>query len=265
VPIFVSLNPEKGWTLDFDELRSKITSKTKAIIVNNPNNPLGKVWTMDELMKIRDVAVENDLLVLADEVYETLVFNDSQEKMIKMGRLQTYVASLPDMFERTITVGSMGKMLGITGWKIGWLIASAEIVRSCWLVHQFMPFCVTTPLQEAGAEALEIAMENNYFAKTATEYQALRDYLMQSLKEVGFKVIKPDGGYFVVADISEFMNEKDFSTYLTENAKVTSIPMGSFYHKSDQGKVKQYVRFAFCKDLDTLKAASQRLKNYFSS
>ncbi|KAJ3260815.1 Kynurenine--oxoglutarate transaminase 3 [Boothiomyces macroporosus] len=262
-PVIVSLKPKANgvsssdWRLDIAELKKAITSKTKIIMINNPNNPIGKVWSRDELMQVADIAKEHDLLVIADEVYETLVYSDSESPMIKF-------ASLPDMYERTITIGSMGKMFGVTGWKIGWVIAPPEITRASWLVHQFLPFSVVTPLQEAGANSLEMAMTNGYFEDTTKTYQKLRDKLMKTLNDVGFHPMKPDGGYFIIANIAPFKVQEDFSAYLTKTVGVTSIPMRAFYQKNSHGEVQHYVRFAFCKDEATLDEAGKRLTEYFT-
>ena len=248
-----------GWKLDFDELKRAVNEKTKAIIINNPNNPLGKVWSRDELLEVAKIARENDLLVIADEVYETLVYSDSATEMIKF-------ASLPDMWERTVTVGSMGKMLGVTGWKIGWIICPPEITRSAWMVHQFLPFTVATPLQEAGAISLEIAMENNYFPSTSSTYEALRDKLMVTLEKNGLNPMLPHGGYFIVCTVDTSLSKgQDFSKWLTEEVGVTSIPMKAFYHPDQHDQVSQFVRFAFCKEESMLDEASKRLAAYFKN
>jgi aspartate/methionine/tyrosine aminotransferase len=262
VPKIVSLKPNShaktshDWGLDMAELRKCISKNTRIIILNNPNNPLGKVWSREELLKVAEIAQEFDLIVIADEVYETLVYSDSISPMIKF-------ASLPGMFERTITIGSMGKMFGVTGWKIGWVIAPPELVRASWMVHQFLPFSVVTPLQEAGAVALEEAVKNGYFEKTIQEYQTLRDVLLEKLENVGFQPMKPDGGYFIISDIEKFKTNDDFSTFLTQNVGVTSIPMRAFYYKDNQHAIENYIRFAFCKDRSTLESAGSRLSAYF--
>ena len=138
-PVVVTLSTG-DWMLDWDKLEQAVSPKTKMIIVNNPHNPSGKVFTRQELLKLADFATRHDLLVMADEVYETLVFNDAVSPMIKF-------ATLPGMAQRTLTVGSIGKMFGVTGWKIGWVLTTPELARSLWLVHQWVPFCVATPLQ----------------------------------------------------------------------------------------------------------------------
>eukprot|EP00842_Homolaphlyctis_polyrhiza_P004696 jgi/Hompol1/5227/HPOL_004309-RA len=269
-PVVVSLVPSppsngsavrsSDWRLDFDKLRAAITPRTKMLMINNPHNPIGKVFTREELEAIAQIARDHDLLVIADEVYETLVFSDSCAPFIKF-------ASLPGMYERTITVGSIGKVFGITGWKIGWVIAPAEITRAIWLVHQFIPFCVTAPLQHAVAESLTIAINNGYFDATAAVYQQHRDLLFEGLEEVGLSPMQADGGYFLIADAGRIQQQldiqEDFSKFLTKEVGVTSIPVSAFYHGDDQASVSHLVRFAFCKDRDTIVAALDRLRNYF--
>ncbi|KAI9359218.1 pyridoxal phosphate-dependent transferase [Zopfochytrium polystomum] len=264
------------WELDVAELRSKVTSRTKMIFINNPHNPVGKVWTREELEAVAEVARERDLLVVADEVYETLVYSDSPAPMIKF-------ASLPGMFERTITLGSIGKMFGVTGWKLGWCIAPAPIVRSIQMVHQFVPFSVATPLQEAAAAALEQAATNGYFAATTARYEALRDRLQGLLSSSGgvFRPMLPHGGYFIMADTAALdaalaasgaaadeTRGRDFRVcrFLTTEVGVTAIPPSAFYERvpGAGGDVPgRFARFAFCKGEDLLEAARERLDKYF--
>ncbi|KAH6563285.1 hypothetical protein BASA50_002371 [Batrachochytrium salamandrivorans] len=266
-PVVVSLSTPAGkrgrasdWVLDMNELRKAITPKTKMIMLNNPHNPLGKIFTREELMAIAAIAREFDLLVIADEVYETLAFSDSVSPFIKF-------ASLPGMFERTITLGSVGKAFGITGWKIGWAIAPPSLSRAIWLVHQFIPFSVATPLQEAVAESLRIAQTTSYFEDTSRQYESLRDLLYDGLESAMFNPMRPDGGYFIIADVSKIQAEwniqGDFSKFLTTEVGVTSIPVSAFYQPQDQDKVSHLVRFAFCKDRSTIEAALSRIHNYF--
>ncbi|KAI8801065.1 pyridoxal phosphate-dependent transferase [Cladochytrium replicatum] len=303
-PVVVSLRPPKGhgpaggaktshdWKLDLDELRAAVTPKTKLIIVNNPHNPVGKVFTREELLGIAAIAEEFDLLVMADEVYETLVYSDSVSPFIKF-------ASLPGMFERTITLGSVGKMFGVTGWKIGWVIAPAPIVRSVQMVHQFVPFSIATPLQEAVATALEQAIAGTFFEETRAAYEALRDRLFTMLSSVNLNPTLPHGGYFILADTSSVedpaevseeqlsalkadvsereLNRKDgrrdfrICRHLTTEAGVTAIPPSAFYDDSAKGaevekkEVAGYLaRFAFCKSADMIDRAGENLKHYFS-
>ncbi|KAJ8331186.1 arylformamidase [Batrachochytrium dendrobatidis] len=266
-PIVVSLSATPGkrgrasdWTLDMDELRKAITPKTKMIMINNPHNPLGKVFTKKELEAVATIAREFDLLIVADEVYETLTFSDSCSPFIKF-------ASLPGMFERTITLGSIGKAFGVTGWKIGWAIAPPALSRAVWLVHQFIPFSIATPLQASVAESLKIAQQTSYFQDTCRQYESLRDLLYEGLESIGFNPMKPDGGYFIVADVSKIQKELniqgDFSKFLTTEVGVTGIPVSAFYQSQDQSKVSHLVRFAFCKDRATIETALERLYKYF--
>ncbi|TPX69743.1 hypothetical protein SpCBS45565_g02148 [Spizellomyces sp. 'palustris'] len=288
IPVMVSLRPPSDrssktsddWKLDFDEIRRAIKpGKTKMIIVNNPHNPVGKVFTREELEAIAQIATEYDLLVLADEVYETLVYTDSVAPLIKF-------ASLPGMFERTITVGSVGKMFGVTGWKIGWAVGAPDIIRSIWMVHQYVPFSVVTPLQEATAVCLEEAAINGYFERTRAEYQQLRDKLHTMLSSVGLTPALPHGGYFILADTSSLpdpadlkvnADTKDVDTdprrdyricrFLTKEAGVTAIPPSAFYDPADKEGRDQIAghlaRFAFCKNEDMLEQAGDKLRAYF--
>ncbi|KAJ1544119.1 Kynurenine--oxoglutarate transaminase 3 [Nowakowskiella sp. JEL0078] len=283
IPVIVSLSPKNNksptngestsdnWRLDMSELRSVVTKKTKMIIINNPHNPIGKVFRREELLEIADFAKEFNLLVLADEVYETLVYTDSVAPFIK-------IASLPGMFERTITVGSVGKAFGITGWRVGWTLASKEITRAIWLIHQFVPFCIQTPLQEATAVSFEEAETNGFFETNRKLYQEHRDKLIAMLKSVGLKPTLPHGGYFVLADIlsvpfsenSEFAGEsrRDYRIckQLTVEAGVTAIPPSAFYKSGskDADEVAGgLARFAFCKTSEMLDEAGKRLEKYF--
>lgn len=249
----------------------------KLLILNNPNNPLGKVYSREELLKISEIAIKHDILVLSDEVYETLVFSDAVNPMIKFG-------SLPGMWERTITVGSIGKMLGITGWKLGWVTGPKDLIRDVWLVHQFIPFVANTPLQEAAGRALEAVFEdiekngeeNGFFHKTRKQYEELRDDMQIMLEEVNLSPIKPHGGYFTIANISNIpepkgeLYEHEFRDYricksLTIDGGVTTIPLSPFYLNKED-KIKQAsnsLRFAFCKDPKFISDAGIALKSYF--
>ncbi|KAI8848089.1 pyridoxal phosphate-dependent transferase [Chytridium lagenaria] len=271
IPVIVNLSPPRDrpsatsddWKLDINELRSAITSKTKLLFVNNPHNPVGKVWSRTELEAIAKIADEFDLLVIADEVYESLVYSDSPSPMIKF-------ASLPGMFERTITLGSIGKMFGVTGWKIGWCIGSEEIIRSIWMIHQFVPFAVVTPLQEATASALEQAMKSDYFETTAKQYEDLRDQLRNLLSANNLSPTVPHGGYFIMADTSALEDKVNESTdpahehrrdyrvcrFLTTEVGVTAIPRQRFTRE----RREQEAMFLE----DTRDAATQRFKKYFS-
>ncbi|KAJ3072484.1 Kynurenine--oxoglutarate transaminase 3 [Podochytrium sp. JEL0797] len=279
VPVVVNLAPRgKGageatsadWKLDAEELRRAVTPRTKAIFVNNPHNPVGKVWTREELEQVAAVATEFDLIVIADEVYETLVFSDSPTPMIKF-------ASLPGMFERTITLGSIGKMFGVTGWKLGWCMGPEDLIRACWMIHQFNTFAVATPLQEAAAVSLEQAMESEYFDETTVKYETHRDHLLNVLRKSGLAPTVPHGGYFVMADTTSLESHlpdakteprRDFRAcrFLTTEVGVTAIPPSAFYERKEGagGDVPgRHARFAFCKGLDLIEDAGERFEAYF--
>lgn len=285
-PKFVSLLPPKtsntssetkasDWKLDMTELKASITPKTKMLIVNNPHNPLGKVFSKSELQEIADIAIKNDLIVIADEVYETLVYNNDGATTFQK------LASLPGMWERTLSIGSIGKTFGVTGWKIGWITAPAPLIRSIWTVHQWNVFCVPTPLQEAAAICFEQSFLNPqsiYHKVTLKEYQRLRDVLVNMLKESGFDPIIPQGGYFVCADTSSLdsmgvntiipgLNDhetrRDFQVckYLIKEAGVCAIPPSAFYSKGSNTEISgKLARFAFCKTEEMIADAGKRLK-----
>ncbi|KAI8607911.1 pyridoxal phosphate-dependent transferase [Chytriomyces sp. MP71] len=283
VPVVVDLAPPKGkaavtsaeWKLDMEALRKAVTGRTKAVFLNNPHNPVGKVWTREELMEVAKIAEEKDLVVIADEVYETLVFSDSPAPMIKF-------ASLPNMFSRTITLGSIGKMFGVTGWKIGWCLGPADLIRSVWMIHQFSTFAVVTPLQEAAAASLEAACSPDaaFFAQTRATYEAHRDLLLRVLAERGgLTPTKPHGGYFVMADTSALEaflpgaeesgeTRRDFRAcrFMTTEMGVTAIPPSAFYERvpGAGGDVPgRHARFAFCKGKDLIEGAGERFEAFF--
>ncbi|KAI8591951.1 pyridoxal phosphate-dependent transferase [Geranomyces variabilis] len=279
VPVFTSLRPpndrpattSRDWKFDIDEIRAKCRrGVTKMIVLNNPHNPIGKVFTRDELESVARLASEFDLFVLADEVYETLNF--SEAPFIKF-------ATLPGMYDRTITVGSLGKMLGITGWKIGWVLAPPAITRAIWMIHQYVPFCVATPLQEAAAVCIEHVLTKSptYFSDTARQYARLRDRLHAHLADVGLRPTLPDGGYFILADTSivdvdattattgERRRDYAVCRELTEHALVTAIPPSAFYDaQADLSAPGRLARFAFCKNEEMLDDAGAKLKAYFN-
>lgn len=269
IPVHVTLRsatatPTKAndFQLDMSELRRKITPNTKMIVVNNPHNPLGKVFARDELLEIASIAKEFNLLVLADEVYESLVYDDLP--FIKF-------ASLPEMWERTISLGSAGKTFGVTGWKVGWCLGPPELIRPVSLLHQWTSFSVSTPLQEATAIALERAESENYFKETTALYSSLRDKLYNVLQKSGLNPILPSGGYFIMGNTksvhpaSEYNHSRrdvNVCKYLTAAAGVCSIPTSSFYDTADSKAIEEagyWARFAFCKDAALIQEAGRRL------
>lgn len=232
------------WTFTREDIKSRITEKTKAILVNTPHNPTGRVFNKDEMTVIADLAKEHDLLVITDEVYEELVFDDLNF---------TRMATLPGMRDRTIVISSTAKTFSFTGWKIGYTYAPKHLTDELRAVHQFTVFCNATPLQAGICKALEIG--EDYYETLRVEYQERRDFLYTELKSLGFKMRKSEGTYFLVADYSHMSDLEDvaFSHWLTEHKKLAVIPTSVFYNDPEATSRKQkYVRFAFCKDLATL-------------
>jgi aminotransferase len=251
-PRFVKLRPpESGageWTFDEKELRAAFDQHTKAIILNTPNNPTGKVFTRAELELIRDLCVEFDVLAITDEIYEHILFDGTEH--ISM-------ASLDGMRERTVTINGMSKTYSVTGWRVGWAVAPEKITNAIRKVHDFLTVGAPAPLQEAGAAALSLPTE--YYAKLAEGYRVRRDHLIPALEGAGFKCFRPRGAYYVMTDISAFGFDDDvsFTKYLVKDIGVASVPGSSFYRDPRDGA--RQVRFAFCKKLETLDAAAEKL------
>jgi aspartate/methionine/tyrosine aminotransferase len=252
-PRFVKLRPpgerSEEWTFDERELRAAFHKHTKAIIVNTPNNPTGKVFTREELELIRDLCVEFDVLAITDEIYEHILYDGT--KHISM-------ASLAGMEERTITINGMSKTYSVTGWRVGWTIAPPRITDAIRKVHDFMTVGAPAPLQEAGASAL--SMPESYYVNLSAGYRKRRDRLIPALEEAGFRCFLPRGAYYVMTDISVFGYADDlaFTKYLVSEVGVAAVPGSSFYHEPRDGA--QQVRFAFCKRDETLDEAAQRLR-----
>jgi len=253
VPRFVSLRPP-DFTFDEKELKNAINKKTKALILNTPNNPSGKVFSREELEAIASLCIKNDLIVLTDEIYEHIIYD---------GLVHVPIATLPGMGERTITVNGISKTFSVTGWRIGYAIASAEITGSIRKVHDFLTVGAAAPLQEAAAEA--IASNGEYYLELAGFYRERRDFFLDVLEKIGFACIKPSGAYYIMADFGKwgFKDDVEFAKYLTRDIGVAAVPGSSFYNgESLEGKRplgKNIVRFAFCKKMETLRAAAERL------
>ena len=252
-PKFVKLRPPKTddgeWTFDEKELRRAFSRNTKAIIVNTPNNPTGKVFTRAELELIRDLCAEFNVLAITDEIYEHILYDGT--KHISM-------VSLDGMRDRTVTINGMSKTYSVTGWRVGWAVAPEKITNAIRKVHDFLTVGAPAPLQEAGAAALSLPPE--YYAKLAAGYRNRRDHLIPSLTEAGFKCFRPRGAYYVMTDISAFKHADDvsFAKFLVKEIGVAVVPGSSFYRNPRDG-AKQ-VRFAFCKKPETLDAAAARLR-----
>jgi aspartate/methionine/tyrosine aminotransferase len=252
-PKFVKLRPPAKdggeWTFDEKELRRAFSREAKAIIVNTPNNPTGKVFTRAELELIRDLCVEFDVLAITDEIYEHILYDGT--KHISM-------APLDGMRERTVTINGMSKTYSVTGWRVGWTVAPEKITNAIRKVHDFLTVGAPAPLQEAGAAALSLPAE--YYAKLADGYRAKRDRLLPALTSAGFKCFLPRGAYYVMTDISAFGYDDDvsFSKYLVQEIGVATVPGSSFYRDPRDGA--RQVRFAFCKKPETLDEAVRRLE-----
>ncbi len=246
VPRFVRLEAP-DWGFDFGAVERAVNGRTRAILVNTPHNPTGKVFSADELERIARLCVERDLVCITDEVYEHMVY---EGKHIPM-------AALPGMRDRTITISSFGKTFSLTGWKIGWTMASPALSAAVRAAHQFITFATATPLQHGAACALAAGPE--YYEGLLAGYRARRDYLVAELTRIGFGVRPPAGTYYVCADFRPFGFDDDvaFCRHLIERVGVAAIPPSAFYDKPAQGL--GYVRFAFCKERRTLEAAVERL------
>ena len=252
-PKFVKLRPPSGehgeWTFDEEELRKAFDRHTKAIILNTPNNPTGKVFTRAELELIRDLCLEFDVLAITDEIYEHILYDGTEH--ISM-------ASLDGMRDRTVTINGMSKTYSVTGWRVGWAIAPEAITNAIRKVHDFLTVGAPAPLQEAGATALNIPAD--YYAKLAEGYRVRRDHLMPALTAAGFRCFRPRGAYYVMTDISAFgfKDDVEFTRYLVKEIGVAAVPGSSFYHAPRDGA--RQVRFAFCKKHETLDEAAHRLR-----
>jgi aspartate/methionine/tyrosine aminotransferase len=255
VPRFVALRPchdgdARGFRFDPDELRAAFTERTRAILVNTPHNPTGKVFTRDELQQIADLCIERNVIALVDEVYERLVYDPSKPHIS--------LATLPGMAERTITLSSLGKTYSLTGWKIGWAITTPELSKAVRAAHQFLTFATSTPLQHAAAVALTNG--EPYVAELVAQYRTARDFLALALAGLGFAVYPSDGTYFIMADHTShgFPDDVAFCMHLTKEIGVAAIPPSAFYSRPDLGK--NLVRFAYCKKQSTLDKAVERLQ-----
>ncbi|MCE4946903.1 MULTISPECIES: pyridoxal phosphate-dependent aminotransferase [Streptomyces] len=249
VPVTLRPSAETGaYHLDLDEFRDALTDNTRLILLNTPHNPTGTVLSRDELAAIAALAVERDLLVVADEVYEHLVFEGEHLP----------IASFPGMRERTVTIGSAGKTFSFTGWKVGWVTAAPELISAVRSAKQFLTYVSAGPFQYAVAEAL--ALPDAYFTGLRDDLRAKRDILATGLADAGFGVFRPAGTYFITTDIRP-LGETDgfaFCRALPERAGVVAIPNAVFYDHQDQGA--PFVRFAFCKGTAVLQEAAGRLK-----
>ena len=252
VPRYVTLRGD-DWSFDEDELRRAFTGKTRAIVVNTPHNPTGKVYSQAELELIAQLCVEHDAIAITDEIYEHLVYR---------GR-HISLATLPGMRERTITISGASKTYSVTGWRIGWLIAPPDLSAGIRKVHDFLTVGAAHPLQVAIATALELP--RSFYAELLGDYAERRDAIVGGLRECGFEVQPPDGAYYVMAGIEKFGfdNDVDFARHLIEKAAVATVPASSFYHEPSKGR--HQLRFSFPKKIQTIERGLQALRGLLPS
>ncbi len=246
--VLVSLRPP-DWSFDPEELRRAFSPRTKAIIVNTPNNPTGKLFSRDELQLIADLCQEFDALAITDEIYEHIVYD---------GAAHIPIATLPGMRDRSILVNSMSKTYSVTGWRVGWVLAAPDLTDSIRKVHDFLTVGAAAPLQQAGVHAL--SQPDSYYDHLATDYVKRRDTLIGMLENAGFRCFKPNGAYYIMTDISGFgfPDDVSFVRHLIENVGIASVPGSSFFSDSRDGS--HLIRFCFCKKYETLEEAGIRLK-----
>ena len=246
-PRFVKLRAP-DWSFDPDDLAAAFGPSTKAIILNTPNNPTGKVFEGAEFECIRDLCVKWNAFAITDEIYEHMLYDSAQH--ISM-------ATIDGMRDRTITINALSKSYSVTGWRVGWTIAPPEVTSAIRKVHDFLTVGAAAPLQEAGAAALKFPQE--YYESLATEYAARRERLLGILTSAGFKCFKPRGAYYIMTDISafEFPDDVTFARHLVTEIGVAAVPGSSFYRNPADGK--NHLRFTFCKTEKTFQAAAERL------
>ena len=246
-PRYVTLH-EPDWSFDPDELAAAFNNNTRAIILNTPNNPTGKVFTREELETIAALCRKWDTVAISDEIYEHIIYD---------GRRHVPIATLPGMADRTVTINGLSKTYSVTGWRVGWTISPPSITGAIRKVHDFLTVGAPAPLQEAGAIAL--GLPDSYYAKLAADYQRRRDVLLDILTHHHFKVYKPCGAYYIMTDISTFgfTDDVEFARYLVKDVGVAAVPGSSFYNSEDKGRTK--LRFCFCKRDETLEEAGSRL------
>jgi aspartate/methionine/tyrosine aminotransferase len=246
-PKYVRLR-EPDWRFDPDELKQAFSNRTRAIVINSPNNPTGKVFTREELLLVAELCQKWDVLAISDEIYERVVF---------AGHAHVPMASLPGMAERTVTTGGLSKTYSVTGWRIGWAISPQALTGGIRKVHDFLTVAAPTPFHDAGVAAL--SLPDSFYTHLAADYQAKRDLMIDILGRHGFTAYQPGGAYYVMADVSRFgfASDSEFAQYLVKEIGVATVPGSSFY--SDPASAPQTVRFCFSKRDETLFEADRRL------
>ncbi|PYR48950.1 MAG: aminotransferase [Acidobacteria bacterium] len=248
-PRFVTLR-EPEWTFDTGELEAAFTNRTRAIILNTPNNPTGKVFTRAELSAIARLCHKWDVVAISDEIYEHIVYD---------GCRHVPIASIEGMADRTVTINSLSKTYSVTGWRVGWAISPPALTGAIRKVHDFLTVGAAAPLQEAGVAALGVA--DAYYAELAAAYERRRDLLLDILERHHFTCYKPLGAYYIMTDIAGFgfRDDAEFARYLVKDVGVAAVPGGSFYRNPAAGRTK--LRFCFCKRDETLTEADRRMAN----
>ena len=241
-------SPKASWWFDHDQLAAAFNDKTKAIIINSPNNPTGKVFTRDELEAIAALCRKWDAIAIADEIYEHIIYD---------GHRHIPIATIEGMADRTITLNGLSKTYSVTGWRVGWTISPPSLTGAIRKVHDFLTVGAAAPLQEAGAVALNLP--DVYHTRLAAEYQRLRDVLLDILARHHFIAYKPDGAYYIMTDIAGFgfADDAEFARYLVKDIGVAAVPGSSFYKTPGTGRTK--LRFCFCKKDETLAEADRRM------
>jgi aminotransferase len=247
-PRYVTLH-EPDWTFDPDELAGAFNNKTKAIIINTPNNPTGKVFTRDELEAIAALCRKWDAIAISDEIYEHIIYD---------GHVHVPIATIEGMADRTITINGLSKTFSVTGWRVGWTISPSSLTGAIRKVHDFLTVGAPAPLQEAGAVAL--SLPDDYYVTLAANYRQRRDALLEMLERHHFTCYKPYGAYYIMTDISVFgfSDDVEFARYLVKDVGVAAVPGSSFYKRTAAGRTK--LRFCFCKRDETLQEADRRLE-----
>jgi aminotransferase len=247
VPRYVTLRPP-DWSFDPDELARAFGPRTRAVVINSPHNPTGKVFTAEELGRIAALCIEHDAIAITDEIYEHITYD---------GLPHVPIATLPGMAERTVTISALSKTYSVTGWRVGWAVSSEALIAGIRSTHDFLTVAAPAPLQIAGVAAL--GLPDDYYEVMRAEYAERRDVMMRVLEEVGFAAEVPQGAYYVMADVTPMGLEDDvaIARHLVERARVATVPGSSFFSRPELGR--HLVRFAFCKRLETLEAAGERL------
>jgi len=250
IPRFATLQPP-DWHLDRRALAELFTARTRLILINSPHNPTGKMFSREELSFIASLCQQHDVLILTDEVYEQIRFD---------GVEHVPMATLPGMWERTLTVNSTGKTFSMTGWKIGYAVGPPDLNRAVRASHQFVTFSTSTPFQEAMATAMETASRNGYYEQLRRDYTARRDLLAGALAAAGLPTLPIQGSYFLLTDVQGmgFPDDVSFCRYLTAEVGVAAIPPSAFY--ADPSRAPLLARFCFAKKEETLRAAAERLQ-----